>query len=253
LGEGPTCRGRNSAGIKQIRLCERAGKGFQVDGLLDGERSDFCAAQRVEHAAAAERLTEITRKGSDVGSLAARHIDREEGERVVGDGDGVNEHRACREFGRITTAGKVIAALAIHPDSRVNRWSLHDGAGEGGEHAIDLLTRRGTEKVQLGDVALTVIGGRGTCQIDDGEVTLSADHDAVAQSRRLADEHDHEAGGEWIERAAVADLDALGAPAATSLRRMARQTVIEVRSSGLSTRSKPEGEMGCGVVMEGSH
>ena len=115
-----------------------------------------------------------------------------------------DRHLALGDLDLLPRPGERVGALAADLDRRVGGRALADDAGR--QHAA-----RAASRPRL-DLALGVAGGRREAQPRDRLVALGQRHQEALHARGAPDEDQQQPGGERVQRARVADLDALAEP-----------------------------------------
>ena len=121
----------------------------------------------------------------------------------------VDADLARRELDRLAAPGNVVGALALHLDRRILRRDLLDQADELRQRRADLVVGRPL-LAGGGDRAGGVVGVARLAEAQRELVGLARVHDVGHGLGRLAHGDRQHAGGQRIERAAMADLLRLG-------------------------------------------
>ena len=112
---------------------------------------------------------------------------------------------ALGQLDLLPRAGERVGAAAADLDRRVGVRALAQDPGRQRQR----LGRHAPGR----ELALAVAGGRGPAQARDRLVALGQRHQEALDARRAAHEHEQQPGRERVQRARVADLDALAEPA----------------------------------------
>ena len=180
---------------------------FQGFGVVDGKLVDFGAAQAGHVGAAAKLLTQVVQEGADVSAFAAGEGEIRLGGAEVVDvelGD-VDEAGFALHF--LAFAGEFVEGLAVNLFGREHGRGLvlvaHEGIREFLEFFLGEVFRDGGF---LGDLAFAVVGFGSLAEFHGSGVYLVQAHEELRDLGGLADQYDHQSGGDRIQCAGVADF-----------------------------------------------
>ena len=157
----------------------------------------------------AQRRSQVARQTADVEPLGAAHLELNLRPLVAHQIDGVGERRTRGDFNLVSQARQLVGPPTADLDGAVRGRALERFADEPGDRFPKhrLVGRLGDFDIL--SLALPVVGGGEGREINDGSVLFVGVHEGgnVLRRRPPQGEHEH-AGGEGIERAGMARLDA---------------------------------------------
>lgn len=175
------------------------------DAFVEAEGAGAGAGELEEVGAALEELSDVMGEAADVGPFRAGDGDFEEGVGVAEEGD-FDLDLDGLSFDGDAFAGQVVEFFTAYFFGRVHGGDLGDFSLEGVESEFDF-GEGGDFVASGGDLAVEVIGVGGDAEVEGRAVLFVGGEELVAEAGVLfADEHHHDAGGEGIEGAGVADL-----------------------------------------------
>ena len=199
FGEGEE-RGKQRMGVGS--LLERV----PTEGAFEGEVAGLEAAELDEMRAAAEVLPDVMAIGADVKALAALDAKFNQRKRDVVDDVGVDVDEARLALDGLAGAGEFVERDAALLEGRDHRRDLIKVTGVFLEGGLELLAGEVGHGLFLECLAVGVLGIGDDAELHGRGVFLVLGHEQVLDFGCLADDEHEEAGGERIERAAMADL-----------------------------------------------
>jgi len=225
-----------------VLLGQRFRELIELPRVVEGVVADGGAAEAGEVAAGAEGLAEVAGQAPQIGALAAGDPEANLGPVELKRFDLLHPDGAAGQFDGFAGPGQLVGALAGDMNGRVSRGDLLDPAfepagrvGDGGG-----LGRGGDGNLLA--LALGVVRGGESGQVDGGLVGFGQAHQAFGGLGGPAEAADDDAGGEGIERAGMAGFDAAAGPA---------DTADEVHRAGPG--GLVDDDQTCGVSLDAAH
>jgi len=188
--------------------------GFEIgpaDGLGELEVSRTGADEGGHMAPAAQHLAEIVAVGTDIESLGAMDPKTDDGEGDFQNFVFIDAHLAGGTFNGFSFPGQLVERNTVLLDGRDHGRNLVEFPGEFGKGGFDGAAFEGGDGPGLKDFAGGVLGIGGFAELEGALVLLVLGHEQILNAGGLADHEHEEAGGDGIERAAVANLALLKA------------------------------------------
>jgi len=182
-----------------------------ADGLGKLEVSRAGADERGHMAPAAQHLAEVVAVGADIKSLGAMDPKTDDGERDFQDFVFIDAHLAGGAFNGFSFPGQLVKRNAVLLDGRDHGRNLVEFPGEFGKGGFDGTAFQGRDGPGFEDFSGGVLGIGGFPELEGALVLLVLGHEQILDAGGLADHEHEEAGGDGIERAAVANLALLKA------------------------------------------
>ena len=163
--------------------------------------------------AAAEFLADVVGVGADIEALGAVDGEVDIGQCDAADLVSGDAHRAWLTFDDFAFAREFVEWYAVFFDGGDHRRHLFELAGEGIEGGVDLGSGKCGHFMGFEHFALTVLGASDAAKRHGAFVFLVLAHQQVLDLGGAADDQHEQAGGHWIEGAAMADFFRVERPA----------------------------------------
>ena len=181
-------------------------EGFPTKGAFEGEVARLEAAELHEVRAAAKVLADVVAIGADIKALAALNAEFDERQRDLVDVIGTDVDEARFALDGLASAGEFVERHAALFERRHHGRDLIKIAGIFFEGGFELFAGEVGHRFLLGDFSVGILRIGDGAELHGGGVFLILGHEQVLDFGRLADDEHEEAGGERVERAAVADF-----------------------------------------------